>query len=172
MIRHMDGLTGPASTEHMAGLISQANVTRDDMLNACKFSERTYARTTLAKSEWYQLLVIFWKSGQASPIHDHEGSNCAVRIVDGVATETTFRDIGDGIVEPIETRELKKDELCTAHHSDIHVIENQQPGQELVTLHLYSPPLRMNYFNLAGACLLYTSPSPRDAALSRMPSSA
>ena len=27
-------------------------------------------------------------------------------------------------------------------------------------------------FNLTGGCLLYTSPSPRDATLSRMPSSA
>ena len=29
-----------------------------------------------------------------------------------------------------------------------------------------------NYFWLHGSCLLYTSPSPRDATLSRMPSSA
>ena len=114
LIRHMDGLTGPATTEHMADLISQANVTRDDLVNACKFSERTYARTTLAKSDWYQLLVICWKQGQASPIHDHEGSNCAVRIIDGVATETVFSEVGDGIVEPVSKRELSKDQLATA----------------------------------------------------------
>jgi cysteine dioxygenase len=146
----MDGLTGPATTEQMAELISKANVTREDMLNACKFNDKTYARTTLAKSDWYQLLVICWKYGQASPIHDHEGSNCAVRIVDGVATETTFTEIGNGVVEPTEKRELHKDQLCTANDTDIHVIENLQP-RELVTLHLYSPPLRMNYFNLTGA---------------------
>ena len=151
MIRHMDGLTGPASTEHMADLISQANVTREDMINACKFSDKTYARTTLAKSDWYQLLVICWKYGQASPIHDHEGSNCAVRIVDGVATETTFSEVGNGVVEEVAKRELKKNELCTANHDDIHLIENLQADQELVTLHLYSPPLRMNYFQVAGA---------------------
>ena len=31
---------------------------------------------------------------------------------------------------------------------------------------------KKTYFEYAGACLLYTSPSPRDATLSRMPSSA
>ena len=31
---------------------------------------------------------------------------------------------------------------------------------------------RMNHYNELKACLLYTSPSPRDATLSRMPSSA
>ncbi|MFK7817639.1 MAG: cysteine dioxygenase family protein [Planctomycetaceae bacterium] len=151
LIRHMDGLTGPATTEQMAELISHANVTRDDMINACKFNDKTYARTTLAKSDWYQLLVICWKYGQASPIHDHEGSSCAVRIVDGVATETMFAEVGDGVVEPMGKRELFKDQLTTANDTDIHVIENLQQRKELVTLHLYSPPLRMNYFNLTGA---------------------
>ena len=137
--------------KRQAQLISKANVTREDMINACRFSDKTYARTTLAKSDWYQLLVICWKYGQASPIHDHEGSNCAVRIVDGVATETTFREIGNGVVEPVCKRELKTDDLCTANHSDIHLIENLQPNRELVTLHLYSPPLNMNYFQRVGA---------------------
>lgn len=150
LIRHMDGLTAPASTAHMADLISGADVTREDMVNACRFNDVTYARTTLAKGEWYQLLVICWRSGQCSPIHDHEGSNCAVRIVDGIATETTFREVGAGVVEVVETRELAANQLSTANNTDIHVIENLQPDRDLVTLHLYSPPLRMNYFNLAG----------------------
>lgn len=151
MIRHMDGLTEAATTEHMADLISRANVTRQDLINACKFSDKTYARNTLAKSDWYQLLVICWRYGQGSPIHDHEGSNCAVRIVDGIATETMFEDLGNGLVEPVCTRELNADELCTANDRDIHVIENRQPDKELITLHLYSPPLQMNYFRRVGA---------------------
>lgn len=146
MIRHMDGLTGPADPATMARLISEAHVTRDDMINACKFSDKTYARNTLAKSDWYQLLVICWRYGQASPIHDHEGSNCAVRIVDGIATETLFEEISPGFVEPISRRELQPNELSTAQDTEIHVIENLQPNRELVTLHLYSPPLQMNYF--------------------------
>ena len=32
--------------------------------------------------------------------------------------------------------------------------------------------LTLNYVTIPGVCLLYTSPSPRDATLSRMPSSA
>ena len=34
------------------------------------------------------------------------------------------------------------------------------------------PQLHSKYYTLYNTCLLYTSPSPRDATLSRMPSSA
>ncbi len=150
LIRHMDGLNAPATMQEMSELLSAAHVTRQDMLNACHFSDRVYARTLLAKSQWYQLLVICWRSGQASPIHDHEGSNCVVRIVDGVATETMFREVQPGIVEATAQRELHANELSTANDKQIHLIENQQPSRELVTLHLYSPALQMNYFDRVG----------------------
>ena len=44
----------------------------------------------------------------------------------------------------------------------------QEVGGETVILDLGSE----QYFSLDQVCLLYTSPSPRDATLSRMPSSA
>ena len=47
--------------------------------------------------------------------------------------------------------------------------------QEIVSIYpLLSPPSLTNHASnrVCNACLLYTSPSPRDATLSRMPSSA
>ena len=41
------------------------------------------------------------------------------------------------------------------------------------TMRVKKPPqMRISVIGTLGACLLYTSPSPRDATLSRMPSSA
>ena len=45
------------------------------------------------------------------------------------------------------------------------VAGGQKPGQSFF-------PLTVNYIEKFYACLLYTSPSPRDLAVSRMPSSA
>ena len=80
LISHMDGLTGPAELGKMKALLQEANVTREDMVVACKFNDVSYARNLLAKSPWYQLLVICWRHGQSSPIHDHFGSSCGVRV--------------------------------------------------------------------------------------------
>jgi cysteine dioxygenase len=147
LIRYMDGLSGPAAISAIDQLLREANVKREDMVVACKFSEQHYARNILAKSPWYQLIVICWRQGQASPIHDHAGSACGVRVVDGVASETCFAPLPDGYLRIREEREFHSGEVCTTSDTGIHVITNRQPNQDLVTLHLYSPPLRMNFYD-------------------------
>ena len=57
----------------------------------------------------------------------------------------------------------------TAEVSPHHLIFNEEDIGDYDTHYKMNPPLRTSEDN---ACLLYTSPSPRDATLSRMPSSA
>jgi len=150
LIRHMDGLTGPAALGDMEALLRQADVRRNDLVRACKFNDVSYARNLLARSPWYQLLILCWRRGQSSPIHDHVGSSCGVRIVDGVATETLFAPTQFGRVRPIALRDYQAGEVCVTSDRQIHVISNCQPNRDLITLHLYSPPLAMNYYEVEG----------------------
>ncbi len=149
LIRRMDGLTGPADLAEMEELLRSADVDREELVEACKFNEVTYARNRLSKSSWYELLIICWRHGQCSPIHDHEGSACGVRIVDGTATETLYRKVGTGVVEQVSSSQYEKGGVCIVGDNDIHVLHNLQPSHDLVSLHLYSPPLTMNYYELA-----------------------
>lgn len=149
----MDGLTGSAEIHKIEALLREANVTREELVVACKFDDVTYARNELAKSEKYQLLVICWKGGQSSPIHDHYGSLCGVRVIDGEATETIFEEAGPGMARPISSRIYQTDEVCVTSDRDIHLITNEQPDQDLVTLHLYTPPLKMRFFENESAFL-------------------
>ena len=148
LISFMDGLSGPAKLPQMEKFLREANVTREDMVIACRFDEVTYARTTLAKSPWYQLLVICWKQGQSSPIHDHEGSSCGVRVIDGMATETLFHQTRPGFVKPVKKVHYSEGEVCVTGGDDIHLITNEQTDADLITLHLYSPPLQMGFYEL------------------------
>ena len=148
LISYMDGLTGPADLGKMESMLRNANVTREDMVVACKFNDVSYARNMLAKSPWYQLLVICWRQGQSSPIHDHYGSSCGVRVIDGIATETLYEETRAGYVKPMETSKYQKDDVCVTSGGDIHLITNEQSKRDLITLHLYSPPLQMNFYEL------------------------
>ena len=149
LIRYMDGLGSAADLGKVETLLREANVEREDMIQACKFSDVDYARNLLAKSPWYQLWVICWRAGQTSPIHDHIGCACGVRIVDGVATETIFEETEQqGYVRPVSTSIFRSGDVCVSNDTDIHLITNEQPDQDLVTLHLYTPPLKMRFFNL------------------------
>ena len=151
LIRYMDGLTTRADLRIVEELLREANVERDDMVEACKFSTQNYARNEIAKSPWYQLLVICWRSGQCSKIHDHRGSACGVRVVDGFATETLYEETAPGLVRPVSELQHSRGEVCVTSDADIHLITNEQADQDLITLHLYSPPLKMRFYERAAA---------------------
>lgn len=125
-------------------------LTLDDVAGALHFAADRYVRNLLHAGPNYQALVLCWRNGQRSPIHNHRGSNCGVRVVSGIATETSFRRAPNGMLVPVVTRELPAGHLCASADDDVHQVSNLQADDaDLVTLHLYSPPLlRMEVFSL------------------------
>jgi cysteine dioxygenase len=101
----------------------------------------------------YQALVLCWRNGQRSPIHDHQGSSCAVKVLRGLALETIFQRAANGMIYADYSRELGEGSITASQDADIHQISNLQPdSHDLVTLHIYSPPLLcMNTYSLLDA---------------------
>ena len=80
--------------------------------------------------------------GQRSPIHDHRGSACGVRVIQGTATETLYERMPSGYIRAVSSRELFVDQVCGSFDDDIHQVSNLQDGNaKLITLHVYTPPL-------------------------------
>ena len=104
-----------------------------------RFDDERYARNLLAYGPQFYALVLCWKPGQASPIHDHKGASCGVRVIEGVATETRFRWQGDKLVED-GISIMSAGEVTGSFDDDIHEIRNNG-DTNLVTLHIYSPYL-------------------------------
>jgi len=124
-----------------AGLRSlQVNLT--DLQPFVQFSPERYRRNLFRAGPAYHALVLCWRAGQRSPIHDHRGSACGVRVLSGEATETVFEMTEEGHVFPVRTRKLEEGFICATQDQDIHQLSNLQPNlADLVTLHIYSPPL-------------------------------
>src|SRR3954470_8589698 len=107
-----------------------------------RFSSDTYRRNLIHAGPAYHALILCWKSGQRSPIHDHRGSSCAVRVLGGTCTETLFDRSPAGLVFPTTTHQLPAGSCCGSQDADIHQISNLGAANEpLTTLHIYSPPL-------------------------------
>jgi len=107
-----------------------------------QFSPARYRRNLLRNGPAYHALLLCWRSGQRSPIHDHRGSACGVRVLRGAATETVFEMNHEGLIFPARTRTLPEGRCCATEDLDIHQLGNAQPaGADLITLHIYSPPL-------------------------------
>jgi len=107
-----------------------------------QFSTERYRRNLMHAGPAYQALVLCWRNGQRSPIHDHRDSACAVRVICGEATETVFEMTDEGRVFEVRTRKLAEGFMCATQDLDIHQLSNlQSNGADLITLHIYSPPL-------------------------------
>jgi cysteine dioxygenase len=106
------------------------------------FTEKKYARNLLARSEFAEMLMLCWRSGQRTPIHDHGGSIGVVMVVEGALTETMYEVKPEGQVRPYNTHRWNPGGITGAEVEDVHQLLNlQPPGRDLVTLHCYSPPL-------------------------------
>src|SRR5438309_646585 len=122
--------------------LKQVRVDLEAVQSFVQFSPERYRRNLMHAGPVYHALVLCWRNGQQSPIHDHRASSCAVRVIHGEATETVFEMTEEGNVFPLRTRKLSEGFMCSTQDLDIHQISNLQPGDaDLITLHIYSPPL-------------------------------
>ncbi len=143
LIVYLDGLSGPAELDELLKLLAGLEVDPADVAEHVRFSTRGYTRNLVRAGSWYHLLALCWRNGQRSPIHDHVGSRCGVRVLRGVLTETTFAFVPHGRIKAVGSRELVAGEVCGSEGLDLHQVSNLQDGDaDLVTLHVYSPPLR------------------------------
>lgn len=148
VVGYLDGLSGRGDLRVQERLLRERDVTRADIEEFCVFGQRSYRRNTIARSEHYELLALCWRSGHCTPIHDHKGVSCAFKVVHGTGTEVRFRLAASGAVCPVSSAEMRPGYICSADDDDIHQVANMQaPGEDLITLHIYSPPIqRMNTF--------------------------
>src|ERR1700741_2052718 len=137
LIAFLDGLEERAPLPELVAELKDLRVDCDELGEHVRFSEEQYARNLVCKGPWYNALVLCWKNGQRSPIHDHAGSSCAVKILRGTATETVFDYAPNGHVWATGSRQHQPGAVIGSQDSDLHQISNLQAGNaDLVTLHI------------------------------------
>ena len=142
LVERLSRVAARPSFEELNALLAGVEVGADELRPYVGFKEGTYARHRVHLVEHAELLVLCWRPGQRTPIHDHAGSYGAVRVLRGVMWETIFgMEEGAGLVYE-SSREWTPGHVTGADVPDIHQLGNPDvSGQDLVTLHLYAPPL-------------------------------
>jgi cysteine dioxygenase len=142
LVAYLDGLDGRAPLADLVAQVRRLDIDCADVADWLCFSDRQYMRNLMKGGSWYNIVILCWKNGQRSPIHDHLGSSCAVRVLRGVATETFFDFAPNGEIRAQGSRELRAGDVCGSQDTDVHQVSNLQAGNaDLVTLHVYTPPL-------------------------------
>jgi cysteine dioxygenase len=138
----LEALREVPSLDEIGGWLAEVEVHAEDLCPYLGFKPGTYARHRVCRNEFAELLVLCWRPGQRTPIHDHNGSHGAVRVCEGVMWETMFALDEAQELYYQSAREWPKGGVTGAGVPDIHQLGNPEvSGQNLVTLHLYAPPL-------------------------------
>jgi len=110
--------------------------------NFCSWSEESYTRNCIAENDDFELILLCWNKGQKTPIHDHGGEECWVKLLDGAFKETIF--------QKNESGELTESSSFISKAGDIsymkdfmgfHSLENIADRKSM-SLHLYAKPIR------------------------------
>jgi len=52
--------------------------------------QKPYTRNVVTVNEHYALIAMCWSPGRSSPVHDHAGSGCWLRVISGGLTESLY----------------------------------------------------------------------------------
>ena len=142
LVERLSRAAAPPAFGELNELLAGVSVSDEELRPYVSFKEGTYARHRVRLSEHAELLVLCWRPGQRTPIHDHAGSFGAVKVLRGVMWETLFEmEEGSGLAYK-SGREWTPGHVTGADVPDIHQLGNPDvSGRDLVTLHLYAPPL-------------------------------
>lgn len=140
LVEWLDTINRRPGLDELGQKLSSIEVNISALKNCIGYAEEGYQRNVIKKTDFYELVAICWTPGQLTPIHDHVGSDCAFKIIDGVSTETTYNLNNEGLAFPISVREYQPGEICASDEPDIHRVSNNS-NKELINLHVYTPPL-------------------------------
>jgi len=150
LVERIASLERLPALQDLDGWMRDVCVSPDELRPHVGFKEGTYARHRVFLCDHAELLVLCWRPGQRTPIHDHDGSFGVVRVLQGVMWETLFEMDAERGLAYKASREWTPGCVTGADVPDIHQLGNPDvSGQDLVTLHLYAPPLTsLNVFKV------------------------
>ena len=142
LIEQLQQQKNPPSLEQITSWLSNVEATQEELGPYIGFKEGNYWRHRVCRNEAVEMLVICWRPGQRTPIHDHNGSHGVVRVQQGLMWETIFTYDEKSGLEYKSGRECPTGEVTGAGVPDIHQLGNPEvSGKDLITIHVYAPPL-------------------------------
>jgi len=126
-------------------LISNLNPERAEIEPYIHFTENRYARNLVYKTPDFECLVLCWRPGQRSPIHDHGASICTVYTVEGILSADNYSKMANGHIRADYAEDFKPGSVLSIQTTEIHQVSNLQDSSDLISLHFYLAPLENSY---------------------------
>ena len=125
--------------------LEKTNFGLEELEDFLHFEIGSYTRNLIYRNENYEMMAICWGIGHHTPIHDHNGQEGWIKVIDGKVEESLYQ-VQMLDEDSFRAELLKADQFskgAVSHVNDeiaFHSIRNLNRGRS-VTLHLYSLPI-------------------------------
>ena len=142
LVAELESLNAAPSLAQIYDWLRKAEISAEELQPYLGFKDGNYWRHRVCRNEFVEMLVLCWRPGQRTPIHDHNGSHGGVKILAGLLWETTFSYDSVTGLNYKGAREHLRSSVTGSDVPDIHQLGNPDvSGQDLITIHVYAPPL-------------------------------
>src|SRR5690349_2238926 len=104
-----------------------------DWQSFIQYEKETYHRQLIYRNSSFDLLILTWKQGQKTKIHDHPSQGCLMKVLQGELQENLYQN-GQPITQ-IGSRLLKQGEI--GYKENNLIIHDIYAPVDSVSLHLY-----------------------------------
>ena len=142
LIKALDSQSSAPSLNQIYQWLENSQISAEDLQPYLGFKEGNYWRHRICRNDFVEMLVLCWRPGQRTPIHDHNGSHGGVKVYRGIMWETTFTYDSLKGLKYKAARDYAPGAVTGSDVPDIHQLGNPDvSAQDLVTIHVYAPPL-------------------------------
>ncbi len=142
LVKALQSQTAVPSLEQIHDWLESVNISDEELQPYVGFKDGNYWRHRVCRNDFVEMLVLCWRPGHRTPIHDHNGSHGGVKVHEGPLWETIFTyDEAKGL-EYKSARECAPGCVTGSDIPDIHQLGNPDVSdRNLITIHVYAPPL-------------------------------
>lgn len=142
LVKALQSQTSVPALEQIYLWLETANISSEELQPYIGFKDGNYWRHRVCRNEFVEMLVLCWRPGHRTPIHDHNGSHGGVKVHEGPLWETTFSYDEKQGLEYKSAREYAPGAVTGSDIPDIHQLGNPDVSErDLITIHVYAPPL-------------------------------
>ncbi len=129
----------PGTPGEMRKIVLEAAVQPGDLIDWSDFEHPaadSYGRKLVFKADNFEIMVMSWRPGDFSTIHDHGHTQWGAVQVFGPAEHATFRYDEDGLMT-LARWQMKPGEVVGVSHHLVHQMGNPTPDKFFLSLHVY-----------------------------------
>lgn len=125
-----------------SSILRSVNIPLSEFENYASWSDECYTRNCIINNEKFELILLCWEAGQITPVHDHGGEECWVKVIEGEFEETIYRMNDANELTEIKSAVSQKNGITyMIDFMGFHSLKNIS-DQRSCSLHLYAKPIR------------------------------